>query len=514
MLQCTGLSSFALTSLWQSETLTTCINNSPIAQVRLRVDFGKDVGQNFGSLFEVTDEKGQAVMGAGFMGAYNTYYRSERHAVQFFIRSQKEHRLERLPRPSDNCGVYLFDLGGQLWADSRGYESVAKFWDDAQRGWGVNPSPQPPGMSLGTHRLEFFSSRVMCDGRPIFELDASKGRSGSYYYANGFLFIWVMEPDANTRRTKLYACAWDADSTRTVDLASGHLLPLSTPGEFPYSYGQLGKSVLVGTNTGGIYQFEGQTWRTLREPNLKVSFQLYAMLNYYDKLLMGQYPSGELFEFDGKEVRQLNGFPPRPPEVSPRAREAQTLALYRGDLFVGIWPWGEVWRYDRHHSRWQFIGRMFTQPPMTADVTEPYAKEMTTLDPKLVYNLWGQRVTSLVPFGDALYVGTSNKGATPYEDRFTFLSDGRWREYGSVWKLKMDAQASAQMRWTGKPTTLEFVLFKDRMSIYQDDKLLGSTALGSDVLDGIALKKVTWGKGAFGHCVGDIQKSEAALPRH
>ena len=40
----------------------------PLMQITTTIDFGQDVGQNWGSLFEARDSEGRVVMGAGFVG--------------------------------------------------------------------------------------------------------------------------------------------------------------------------------------------------------------------------------------------------------------------------------------------------------------------------------------------------------------------------------------------------------------------------------------------------------------
>ena len=50
------------------------------------VDFGQDVGQNLGSLFQARDAAGKVVAGAGYLGAFNTDARSDRHALQVFVK--------------------------------------------------------------------------------------------------------------------------------------------------------------------------------------------------------------------------------------------------------------------------------------------------------------------------------------------------------------------------------------------------------------------------------------------
>ena len=128
---------------------------------------------------------------------------------------------------------------------------------------------------------------------------------------------------------------------------------LRTPGEFVYAYGQLKKHVFAATNTGGVYSFDGDSWKVWREPD-GVSYQIYSMINFDDRLLMGQYPTGNLFEFDGSRFQLLPNQPPVMSGVSPNAREAQTLTIYGGDLYAGRRRYApdEAGRRARHPGEW------------------------------------------------------------------------------------------------------------------------------------------------------------------
>jgi len=81
-------------------------NSEEAAQytVTVSVDFGRDIGQNHGTLFEMIDGHQNVVAGAGFLGAYNTFVRSNRVALNFFLRphdfrspAQAESRQRRVP---------------------------------------------------------------------------------------------------------------------------------------------------------------------------------------------------------------------------------------------------------------------------------------------------------------------------------------------------------------------------------------------------------------------------------
>ncbi len=70
------------------------------------------------------------------------------------------------------------------------------------------------------------------------------------------------------------------------------------------------------------------------EPLLGSSYQLYSSVIYRDHLLMGHYPSGRVFEFNGTSIRDIATSLPVPASVSKSAREAQTTILYGGEVFA------------------------------------------------------------------------------------------------------------------------------------------------------------------------------------
>jgi len=70
---------FALTTLAQAADKPNTTTFS------VTIDFGQDVGQSFGTLFEARDKSGRIVAGAGFQDVYNTHFRNDRHTVQLFV---------------------------------------------------------------------------------------------------------------------------------------------------------------------------------------------------------------------------------------------------------------------------------------------------------------------------------------------------------------------------------------------------------------------------------------------
>lgn len=479
----------------------------PIVDIRVTADRGEDVGQNFGSLFEVTSADGKLALGAGFPGVYNTYYRHDRHTLQCYVRDETVPELARqaLPRAGTLAGGYLFDLDGSLYAvvgDVRRY-------DDAGQ-WVKEPTTHTGRLRLGKHQVLFDNNTVVADGQPI--LTAPKqGAFVRLYYAQGCWFYYhiyagkgsgyrqyVSDEDGYS---KLCVSPW-RPGDGPVDPAKATVFTLPVVGEVPFAWGQLGDEVLTCSNIGGLYAYNGKVWRTLRAPDIKVSYQVYSMVNYHDRLLMGQYPTGRLFEYDGRQVRELADSPPVMEGVSGSSREAQTTAIYGGRLYVGVWPWGELWRLEAP-GKWTLAGRMFDQPELTKATTHPYENECKAAG--IVLNQYGQRVTSLVPRGDGLILSTSAKSPCVYDPKLTFLGDDKWQAYGMVYRLTAPGSLSLPLAWTDGPTELRLTVTADGLSLAQDGRVLGTAKLPAGLLAKIRAatwQPIEWSKGVFGPYAG------------
>ena len=366
-------------------------------------------------------------------------------------------------------------------------------------------------MRLGRGQLEFGDSIVTYNGRRILS-PPSRGKYQLFFYANGYLCFYHVERGDQGYRpfenesdgfSKLYACPWTPDDPQ-VDLERAVVFTLPVVGETTFAWGLLGQQIVTGSNIGGFYLFEDGRWRKLLEPNLKVSYQLYSSMAFYDRLLMGQYPTGRLFEFNSQTITDRAGWPPVPPGVSANAREAQTTVIYGGELLVGVWPWGELWRFHPDSRGWQLMQRMFDHPQVSAAVTHPYDIENQN---NLVKNQWGQRVTSLVTSGDALFVSTSAKDPCAWDPtQNPFLAPDKWKSYGSVYSITMPGHLGAATVWTDGPTKLEFTIDGSRLRIAQDGKQLAATTitrlLGEKLRSASKLKTVTWGEGLYGKFSG------------
>lgn len=492
-------------------------------KISVTIDRGRDLGQNFGSLFEVATEDGTLVIGAGFQNLYNTRLRGDRHQVELFIRrvdGERRFDVSALPRPNKLCGTYLYGRDGVVRSTIGG----VKAWDPPKNSWREEPSAGGTEeiMRVGNGLLEFGDSTVKYNERVILG-PPDRGTYQLFFYANGHLcFYHVNRGEGDYRPyqsdaegfSKLYACPWTA-SDGAVDLAKAVVLTLPMVGETTFAWGQMGPQVFSGSNLGGFYIFEDGKWRMLLEPKLGVSYQLYSTMALRDRFVMGQYPTGRLFAYNGKEIADLTGWPPQPKDVSGSAREAQTTVIYGGEMFVGVWPWGELWRYNPDTKSWILLRRMFEHPETSTKITHPYDEENRG---NPVSNLWGQRVTSLVTSGGDLFVSTSAKYPCEWEpEKYPFLAPVKWKSYGTVYRVTAPGHLSGATKWTEGPTTLEFVIRGGGMTILQDGRELAFTKqdgpISGKLGKALKLKTPTWGDGVYGKFNGAKLDGKVLAPR-
>ncbi len=487
------------------------------------VDLGRDIGQSFGALFEARDRKGRVVVGAGFPDVYNTRFRTGRQTLQFFVRpktGRDQFAVERLPHPDLDCGVYLFDLHGQVYAWTSVRGNSVRRWDEPSGRWVAELPPHAEGirsgdgvMPLGKGQLTFAENTAKYNDRVILTPPAEGGYH-NFYYAQGHLLFYHRKAGSGAF-TRLTACPWTPADAGPTDLSQAVVFDTPYDRETPFAWGQWEDQVLTVSNMGGIYVFEGGRWRTVLEPDDQVSYQVYSILHWHDRLLLAQYPTGNVFEYQGKEAKRIKDWPPRLPGVSPSARECQTLSVYRGELFAGVWPWAELWRWDggapqRDAERfdrfdagqWHSLGRLFTHPATTDQSVHPYETEAERLG--LVTNYWGQRITGMVPHGDSLLLSTSSKGTVPWKAEYDFLTEEQRREYGAVLRLRMPGNLASPVVWQDRPIRFEFTFRPGELSIRQDGKPLATAALPEEFSAEISGLTVRWGEGVYGPLRGKI----------
>lgn len=470
----------------------------PYVDIRLRFDPGADGGQGLGSLFELKNNDGDVVLGAGFDDAHSTYMRDNNRQVIFYHRSPApEAAIVQMGKPfgSDNNGARLQVDGDTLVAVGN-YGRRAPYltpdggggWKPVEAAWAAGADTYGGVQFVNNGRLIFENERITYNGDAVYTSAAGAGR---YYYTHGQMVICHSKPDM------LYVAPWKPGET--IDLAEARSFPIVGS---VFTLGDYDGEILITTNVGEFYSYRDGELTTHRVTDGK-SWQGYSMLRHYDKVLIGQYPTGSLYQYDENGLALFDPPIPVPEGVSRNAREAQTLAIYGGYLYAGVWPWGELWRFDHLANRWDFVARVFSQPALSIEDQEPYARAMKDKPP--AYNAWGQRIVNLTNYRDALYIATMNKGGTPWIPEVRdVVPEGAVAEYGVVHKLTAPAQVAAPFTWK-ESTELLFRLANGNLIIFQDDVHIGSCPLPHDLkLGAVSASGLTVADGIYGPSRGKV----------
>ncbi|MBA63336.1 MAG: hypothetical protein CMJ76_13345 [Planctomycetaceae bacterium] len=479
-----------------------CYSEGADVALVVEIDFGEDRGQPFGNLFELVNPAGEVVGGAGFLDVYNTRFRNDRYKVQFYVKPTKHvaPTIARYPVPARHTGLFIFDIDNTVygWAGNQStYE-----WDISKQQWLPSiryaQKNQPSGyggMRLSDGHLNFSTAGVFYNDALAIALPKT-GRCYNYYYAEGHIFFFHVDQIDNKFTTRIYAVKWKPGDPPVQDIASAVSTTCRYPRTTPFSWGQHKGRVITVGNYGGIYTYVDGKWIEELEGSDKYSYQVYSHMHYNGVSYMAQYPTGNLFAYDRGVPIHIKGWPPKLAEVSASAREAMSMGIYGGDMYVGVWPWAELWRIDAKQRNWNYITRGFTHPKLTNKQVHPYEAEANQQG--LVLNHWGQRITSLVPLGSDLYMGTSSKGLDNWTADRDFLPREQADQYGALLKLTLPGTITASVKWSDKPIRLHFHVFPDRIEIRHKQLRLGLSKIDQTTYDSISVAAPRIGTGVFG----------------
>ncbi len=185
------------------------------------------------------------------------------------------------------------------------------------------------------------------------------------------------------------------------------------------------------------------------------SRQFYSSIQYGDDVLLGSYPGGHIYQFkDKKLTKWVNDWQKDP---AYDYAEAQSMSLYCDSLYVGYWPWGEIYRYDG--NGWAFTKRLFSEPQINIMSSDyPYLNRPADNEPGAFY---GQRVSNLIPYKNSLIASTSN--LTSWVD---FIGDGILseqlsNEYGLMHNFTRQGCLTAKVVGLRNKTTNFEIIIKD-----------------------------------------------------
>ncbi len=199
-----------------SELMASAQAGEPLFRAVVQIEFGDDVGQDFGSLFEVQDATGRVILGAGFPSVFNTCVRLDRFALQFYVRPNQAVKPEKelLPRPSAIAHQSIQDRDGQLFSWTYHLDKTVRRWDADANQWREDPILDKETnkfgdgfMSVAGKSLVFQEGQVTYDGQLILPKPAS-GEYSTFYYAHGHMFFYHTLRADKDGFTKVMAAPW------------------------------------------------------------------------------------------------------------------------------------------------------------------------------------------------------------------------------------------------------------------------------------------------------------------
>lgn len=448
--------------------------SSTATNVRYEVTFQDPVraAGRGGTLFTLVSADGRVRVSAGMPSTWNTYCASPSGEVHFFVASANSTMTwTALAKPNSSLHTsYVFARDGELRLSDLGNE----------RQYHVGPR----GSEVGAE-----SRWKAMPPTPFICAPYTVG-SWQYRYGDGELLACSDPKSAQCDRVAIHG------------------------GTFPYAFAEARGKVLVATNWGDLLIHRpGRGWcRAVPKgnefactdaaeapiPEAPRGFQFYSSVRYGEHTLLGRWPGGQVYRFDGALIQPDEDTPPLPDDAVKAQAEAQSMAVYCGNLFVGYWPRGDLWMREAATSAWRHAGRAFSHPKST-NVAIPYSDQAI---PGVDSSFLGQRISSLVPYGDSLYLSTSNlRGWYQGIESPSFLTANQIDEYGRVWRLRQPGCATAHVR-PAPVVKLQFEISEREIRIRQDQSVLAQAANpGIMPVEGDELRI---GEGVFGKFDGEL----------
>lgn len=472
------------------------------------VNQNKKINKETGSLFEFRDSNNN-IIGAGFQNSYSTYLRGKRRILNFFIASPKRPLThEILPHPFAEYSKNKFQiayntrltvLSNKLIAFPQHSSSTSKILERGR--WKKKPSfaledNEIRGIRIIDGRDVLFAKDSILVNREI--IFKQKLTNNSYFYDRELIIFSLNE--VNNEST-IYRCDWNPSKKLNIDECMHFKLGKAQGSA--YAILRFNEELMFATSRGNIFRLRKNLLekifdREVLGPN--VSWQAYSFLEWYEKILIGQYPSGSLFGYDGKTIEPFQPDIPAISGAKKNQREAQTISVFAGELYVGVWPWGELWKLNRFSTKWELVERLFTDPAPSDEEAPFYNKLHNSKPPQ---DSWGQRITSILPFENSLYVSTANK--TKHQEEFLkapFLTSTILSQYGAVHRFSGPIQLSCEV--TDKERLdLNFEIKGSLLTIKQDGQTICENTFSSLPF---LLKRgtITEGFGVYGAFLHDL----------
>lgn len=484
--------------------------------------------RNLGTLFEA--QGGDTVCRAGFPAGAQTRGKIAQKHIEFTCgpldRWGREIELFDLGRPGDSYRAEVRSLRDRVVdvaakAVLEDGEWQPYMFEDVDTALGRSETYVQAVQILDGKKLTFPHSvgRVMHKDKTVLHYQGSL-RNGIYYDGR----IYVAHFDGNVREAWISYCNWKAPAE-----TCGPVTELAWPYEQDI-YGMLGWRGAMYLSTGpdssgsgsGIWKLTPETdeLQKVFPEGEEIGGEFYGMALVGNSLIAGHYPTGFLAVIDADGASRLVEEPsPRndtygSAEDQRLYREAQSLNLYAGRLWVGMYPWGFLWEADPSLSLWK-RHRLFSWPEVSSQEPTPFHTELRSRylamseeervnDKKFTQpTFWGQRIHSVALSGDenAVVYGLGNMPGLPYDARrdADFGSPENFHEYGSVRGVRAPNTIIKYIPWTDDGVlNLDFILRPDEMILKHEGQVVERIPADIDPRELAEMRIVSSGFGLYG----------------
>lgn len=437
--------------------------------ISLEIEFDENDFPPIGTLFSIVDKNGKIISSAGLTRRWNSYSSNEIGEMHFFVKNNT----------NDDAVELINNIGKPSVEFKTGYSFIK--------------DKNIYFIDKGNEFVYAYNENKFIEKKEII--------INNNYYTNGYKFGYEND--------YIYACKIkNEDNCKIIKIKNG---------TWPYVFAGDKNGVISITNYGEMLIFKDDNWCRasegrgemysckydnniiLEEPRGK---QFYSSIFYNGKTLIGSWPTGRIYEFDGEVLKPSNLSLYLNSQYCDK--EAQSMAIYCGDLYVGYWPRGEVAVYDLIDEKWIANYSFFSNSSQYDDKI-PYSD----IDFEGTTSFLGQRISSLQPYSNKLFVSTSNlrNWHVGIKDP-VFLSKQKIDEYGMIYSIFKKGCLTTFLDVYKKKIVLEFLFLDDSIKIKQNGKIIG----GSEY-NGLPARElnVFYGEGLFGDFNGKIIKTNSFL---
>ena len=485
-------------------------------EISMQVDMPADEGSPLGTLFEICDGNGNLVGGAGFSLANNTTQTSNPRVLSVFFKSDEDAlNMVSLGKPfRDYNPAHLLTVDNRLIAiPYQPHGLVPKEYDPVSDSWHDMDvpllDPDNPIMAIQvingkSFMLYYNDAKIYYDGTELRgHLPWVNRNALDMYYLNGRIYVFH-EGLGGEGGYAVSVCEWVLGEDVVSDCNS-HVLPgddwilytLFPSADF--------MDLLLMDRKGRVFKVSNEGFNVLREPSLPgESYQLYSSLHWSGENLLGHYPSGNLIILGtGMDSGYIVPSIGHEKCSDPLGREAQSLAIYGGKIFVGVWPFGEVWE-GMPGREWRLIVRPFEGETCGLG---PYLDLLSGSGMPLLS--LGQRIWSIANWSGGLAFSTSLLHPK-YSEALDLLSSEEREPYGSVYYFQRGVEMACEVVGSGL-MQLDVKIDSDEVSVWQGplDGAVASVKICSRQLspeERISMQEsgVSFGDGIWGKYSGNL----------